>query len=418
MTQRHSFVAEDHVKWTNWGGNETCTPALTVRPRTEEEVVDAVRFAGKEGIGVRVVGSGHSFTPVVATGGMLLDLSGLQAVTGIDSERKRARALGGTGIHAFGEPLWNAGLSLGNQGDIDKQAIAGAVSTATHGSGIDRGSFSSTVTWVRLLLASGDIIEIDESDLRRLRAARVAVGTLGVILEVELQAVDAYKLRERITYETTDELLSNWDRNPADSRHFSFLWCQAPESPALYELPWPEGLEVPGRAYTKRYWEEPATSSHEVVEQDGSRVGPAYRIYPGGMEIPFHELEYYVSVDRAKDAWVALKDLILDEHPDQLYPIETRWTQGDDAYLSPFYKDDKVSLSVSGAPGTNHWPYLRAVDELLQEYDATCHWGKIHFLTRERLETLYPELDEFLAVRRELDPKGLFLNDHTRALFE
>lgn len=418
MTQTHSFIAEDSKTWTNWGGNESCTPALTVRPRSEDELIDAVRYAAHERINVRVAGAGHSFTPIVTTGGMMLDLSALQQVTGIDTATRRVRALGGTVISAFGEQLWNKGLSLGNQGDIDKQAIAGAVSTATHGSGSALGSFSSTVTWVRLLTASGDIIEIDESDLRRLRAARVAVGTLGVILEIELQAVEAYQLRERITYETTDELLANWDRNSAESRHFSFLWCQAPESPALYELPWPEGLSVPGRAYTKRYWSETATHSHDLVEEEGGRRGPAYRIYPGGMEIPFHELEYYVSADRAKDAWIALKDLILNEHPDQLYPIETRWTQGDDAFISPFYKDDKVSLSVSGAPGTNHWPYLRAVDELLQGYDATCHWGKIHFLTRERLESLYPELDEFLAVRRELDPSGLFLNDHTRALFE
>jgi len=112
-----------------------------------------------------------------------------------------------------------------------------------------------------------------------------------------------------------------------------------------------------------------------------------------------------------------LKDLIQRDHPDQKYPIETRWTAQDDAYISPFYQEDKVSLSVSGAPGTSYWPYLRDVDALLQEYDATVHWGKIHLLTRERAESLFPELSTFVEVRRELDPTGMFLNDHTRALF-
>lgn len=408
--------AVSHQQWSNWGGNQVCTPSLTVWPRSEQEVVAAVRHAADEGLGVRVVGGAHSFTPVVQTGGMLLDLSLMQQVTGIDTNRKRVRALGGTAISEFGDPLWRAGLSLSNQGDIDKQTIAGAISTATHGSGIELSSFSSTVTWIKLLTGTGEIVEIDESDLRRLRAAQVAVGTLGVVLEVELQAVDAYYLREQITYETTEELLTNWDTNVASARHFSFLWCQAPESASLYQLPTPADLDMVGRAYTKRYWPVELDEPGGLVTTEGERRDRAYRIYPGGFMLPFHELEYYVEVGRAKEAWVALKDLIQRDHPDQKYPIETRWIRREDAYLSPFYKEDKVSLSVSGAPGTNYWPYIRDVDALLQEYDATSHWGKIHLMDRARLEHLFPELETFLQVRRELDPDGIFLNDHTRAL--
>lgn len=417
MTLQSFPRSTQNSPWSNWGQNQACTPALTVRPRTEDEVVEAVRYAVREGLNVRVAGAGHSFTPVVLTDGMLLDLSAMQQVTGIDTERARVRAYGGTQILEFGEPLWEAGLSLSNQGDIDKQAIAGAVSTGTHGSGIDLGCFSSTVRWVRLVTGTGDVVEIDETDLRRLRAAQVAVGTLGVILEVELQATSAYHLKEQISYETTQELLDNWEQNVAGSRHFSFLWCQAPESAGLYELPTPPGLDMVGRAYTKRYWEASLDEATELSEEEGSRADRAYRIYPGGFMLPFHELEYYVGVDRAKDAWVALKDLIVDDFPDQKYPIETRWTKGDDAYISPFYREDKVSLSVSGAPGTDYEPYLRAVDELLAGYGATVHWGKLHYMTRERLETTFPELETFLQVRRELDPDGIFLNDHTRALF-
>lgn len=403
--------------WRNWGGNQEFTPAMTARPTSEDEILEAVRHAIREGMTVRVAGAGHSFTPVVATDGLLLDLSGLQQVTGVDSTTKRVRALGGTRISEFGFPLWEAGLSLGNQGDIDKQAIAGAISTATHGSGIDTGCFSSTMTWVRLINGHGEIVEINESDMKRLRAAQVAVGTLGVILEVELQAVHAYHLREEITYETTEELLDAWEENPHNSRHFSFLWCQAPESAGLYELPTPPGLDMVGRAYTKRYWAEDLDETNSPVTEEGRRHDRAYKIYPGGFGLPFHELEYYVGVDRAKEAWVALKDLILEQHPDQKYPIETRWTQADEGYISPFYHQDKVSLSVSGAPGTDYEPYLRDVDKLLQQFDATVHWGKIHYLTRDRADELFPEIETFRQVRRELDPNGVFLNPHTEELF-
>ena len=100
---------------------------------------------------VRVAGAGHSFTPVVSTDGLLLDVSALTGVVSADPTRKRATALAGTTIREFYEPLWQEGLALKNQGDIDTQQIAGAVATATHGSGIGNTCFSGVVRGVRLV---------------------------------------------------------------------------------------------------------------------------------------------------------------------------------------------------------------------------------------------------------------------------
>ena len=406
---------ETEKTWSNWGGNQSATPAYTVRPRTDDEALAAVRFAIKEGLSVRAVGAGHSFTPLVQTGGMLMDLSGLSGVTGTDTARRRARAKGGTVISAFGDALWDQGLGLANQGDIDKQSISGALSTATHGSGIELGCFSSALRWVRLINGHGEIVEYGEDQLRELRAAQVALGTLGIFLDVELQVVDRYYLQERVTYPTWEETRATWDEDIAGNRHYSFLWCPGEESAGLYELPTPAGEPMTNRSYTKRY---------NAVEMDDAGIDPtegarrdrAYRIYPGGFMIPFHEMEYYVPAERGMEAVAAVQELIRTAHPDQKYPMEVRWVQQDDAYLSPFYRRDTTVISVSGAPGTNYWPYLRDVDAVLEQFDARAHWGKIHFMTRDRLEALYPELDAFLEVRRELDPRGVFLNDHTRAL--
>jgi FAD/FMN-containing dehydrogenase len=144
------------VPWTNWVGNQSFTPATHLQPRDEQEVVDAVRRAGK----VRVAGAGHSFTPIVETEGTLLDLSAMRGVLSADQERKRVTALPGTLIRDFYEPLWDAGLALRNQGDIDTQQIAGAVATATHGSGIGNPSLSGFVRGVRLVTGTGEIREI------------------------------------------------------------------------------------------------------------------------------------------------------------------------------------------------------------------------------------------------------------------
>jgi FAD/FMN-containing dehydrogenase len=112
-----------------------------------------------------------------------------------------------------------------------------------------------------------------------------------------------------------------------------------------------------------------------------------------------------------------MRELMLRSLPDSIYPLEVRTVGPDDAYLSPNYKTATTVISVSGKPGTDYWDYLRSVDSLLSDFSARVHWGKLHFLTSERLHALYPEADAFINIRRELDPAGTFLNDHLRELF-
>ena len=404
------------VTWTNWGGNQSATPAFTVRPRTEQEALDAVRFAIREGLPVRAVGSGHSSSPLVQTGGVLMDMSALSAITGTDKDRRRARALAGTTISAFGDPLWEQGLALGNQGDIDKQQIAGALATSTHGSGKELGSFSSNLRWVKLINGYGEIVEIGEGQLRELRAAQVALGTLGIFLEVELAVEDSYYLQEQITYPTWAETAASWQSDLDANRHYSFLWCPDDDSCELLDLPGSPGQSMAGLSYTKRYNVAQIQDESEISGMEGARLDRSYRIYPGGFTTQFHELEYFVRSEDGLAAVEAIQDLIRTRHPDQKYPVEVRWVKADDAYMSQFQGRDSTVITLTTKPGTDYWPFFREADALLQEFEPRAHWGKIHFMTRNRLERLYPELDTFIQIRREFDPRGIFLNDHTRAL--
>ncbi len=279
--------------WKNWVGNHRCSPAETAAPSGEDEIVSLVAGAAARGLKVRVAGAGHSFTPVVATDGLLLYLRGLPRIRHIDRERSRVVVGPATTIGEFGEPLWEAGLALANQGDIVAQQIAGAVATGTHGSGLRLGSFSSSVRRLRLVTAAGDVRDIGEDDPELLHAAQLAIGMLGVVTELELEVTPAYRLR--------------WKSRAS-----------------------------PGR---KR-------SSRIVTGRD------------------------------------------------------------------------TAVISISGMPGTDYWPYLREVDELLGEFDARVHWGKLHFLTRDQLLARYPRAETFIELRRSLDPAGTFLNDHLQPLFD
>lgn len=400
--------------WSNWVGNQSFTPAYVAAPRDEDEVAALVRDAAERGTNVRVFGARHSFTPIVQTDGLLLDLSGLRGVVEADRTHKRATALSGTLIQDFYEPLWREGLALKNQGDIDTQQIAGAVSTATHGSGIRNTCFSGVVRGVRLVTATGEIREIDESQPDLLRAAQVSIGMLGVMTRLELEVTDAYRLTEQIDLWRWDEVLERWNELVHEHRHFGFFWLPTEESAALYNLE-THGQTMADKCYVKIY--DDATPDQPDSEIEGRRTDRCYRIYPMVYDPNFHELEYFVPLELGPAALSAMRDLMLRSLPDSIFPLEVRTVGPDDAYLSPNYKTATTVISVSGKPGTDYWDYLRSVDALLSDFSARVHWGKLHFLTPERLHALYPEADAFIEARRELDPRGLFLNDHLRALF-
>jgi FAD/FMN-containing dehydrogenase len=363
---------------------------------------------------VRVAGAGHSFTPVVATDGLLLDLRGLGGIRSIDAERRRVVVGPATTIGEFGGPLWAAGLALANQGDIVAQQIAGAVSTATHGSGLKLGCFSSSVRRVRLATASGAVVEIGADDPELLHAAQVSVGLLGVITELELEVAPAYRLSERIEHWSWGEAWERFDEIAHQHRHYSFFWMPSEDSAALYGLASP-GEPLTDRCHVKIYDEvDPATPDSDEPRR---RVGPAHVIYPMVYEPNFHELEYFVPFEQGREALGAMRELMLRSLPVSVFPMEVRTVGRDEAFLSHSYRRETVVISVSGTPGTDYWPYLREVDRLLGEFDARVHWGKLHFLTREQLYERYPRAGDFVAARRRLDPNGTFLNAHLAPLF-
>jgi FAD/FMN-containing dehydrogenase len=399
--------------WQNWGGNQSFTYAKAVVADDDDDVVDAVRQAAHHHRGLRVTGSGHSFTPIVQTEHTLVDISALSGVVTADSVTRRATIRAGTALSEVGAPLWHHGLSLANQGDVDTQTASGAIATGTKGSGPRFGSLSSTVRGLRLVNGRGHLVSITEDEPELLHAAQVSIGMLGVVVDLDLQCAPAYKLREHNSVLPYSEVTAQWDEFLNSYRHFSFWYLPTDESSAMYDL----GVLPRDHCVVKLLTEEPAAAP-DVEAEPGARTGRAHLIYPDATtDLRFHELEYMVPAENGRDALETVRDLMLTRHPDQISPVQIRWQQADEAYLSAQYHRDTVSVSVSGKPGTVYEPFLRELDHELQRYDARPHWGKIHFLTRDRVEALYPRYDDFQRIRRDFDPDGIFLNQHLRDLF-
>jgi len=405
--------SEADSTWTNWFGNQSFRHQGVLAVGTEQDVIAAVKQAREKGLSLRTAGAGHSNTPIVETAGHFLDTTALRGIVSIDRERRLATVRAHTTIAELAEPLWQAGLALTNQGDIDAQAIAGAISTATHGSGMALGNFSSVMRACRIVDGEGNLQVIDQASPAKLAAAQCAIGMLGIITEVTLEVSPAYHLHEEILFIHVDEVRERWDEFQAGYRHFSFFWMPTERSAQLY------GYDQARADYcmVKLYNETDERPGARTLPP-GERIDRSYRIYPHVYDPNFHEMEYFVPASEAREAFEEQRELMLAALPDSIFPMEVRFVAADNAWLSPNYQRANMVISISGQPGTNYGPYLQKCDDHFRRRSGRPHWGKLHFMTAERLAALFPKYQDFRTLRAEFDPAGRFLNSHLSGLFE
>lgn len=409
---RTSIEAGAATAWKNWYGNIGCDAAV-IDVANEADIAEAVRYARRNGLRLRPAGTGHSNVPLVPNAGVVLRTEGLKGLVAHDSAADTATLRGGTKIHDIGDALWAVGLGLSNQGDIDTQAIAGALATGTHGTGLQLQNLSSRITRMRLVDATGEIRILDESDPRRLRAGRVSMGMLGVVSEVTMKVSKAYHLHEWVAV-MPFELAAEIELEMCEKfRHFGYFWCSSPASAKWLGADVTEG----DLAYVRIFHPEPIEVGELEKYCIRRRHDRSYRIYPEVYTPDFHEMEYMVPLAQGAECFRALKTELKDRFDEIALPAEMRFTAGDDNYLSEYFGGPRVAISVSGRMGREEIAFFRACDEIFARYDGRSHWGKIHFLDRARLQKVYPEHGTFVDVRRELDPDGMFLNDYLEPLF-
>ncbi|MCO1368625.1 D-arabinono-1,4-lactone oxidase [Burkholderia multivorans] len=404
----------------NWVGNQSCVATHIASPTSEAEIAELVGTATRQGKHVRCAGSGHSFTPVVATSGLLMSLQDYQGIVDVDEARKRVTVKAGTKLSAVTRHLKETGLSLVNQGGIDSQAIAGALATGTHGTGTTLSNLSSQVVAMRIVRADGLIMTVsDRQDLDLLHATQVNIGMFGVVSELTLQVTDAFWLHDRVWREDFDALMEQHDELAAKHRHFGFFWCPTSASRDLYCLPDTTKVSKSGKDYDVcEIKVMDLTDSRTFHEDEHEKIAYSSEVYAIHYVPNFHELEYAVPTQHGKDVLRRVRELVLTKHRDCIFTVEYRFTKGNPARVSPFHQQDSVTISCSGSPnGVDYWPFLKDVDDILRDYDARPHWSKLHFTNRDDVDRWFPKAEVFRALRRSVDPEGAFLNDHLRTLF-
>ncbi|HXT91928.1 MAG TPA: FAD-binding protein, partial [Trebonia sp.] len=213
------------MTWQNWAGTASADPVRRAWPRSTEEIANAITAAAKDGLTVRALGSGHSFTPAAATSGVALDLSGWAGVIGADLDSGLITVRSGTTIRDLNAALDTLGLAMANLGDIDAQTVSGAISTGTHGTGAGLGGIATQVTGLQLVLGDGSVVDCSADERPDLfNAARVSVGALGVLSTVTLQCVPAFRLAADERPMPLGEVLDRFGEFAAGNDHFEFYW--------------------------------------------------------------------------------------------------------------------------------------------------------------------------------------------------
>ena len=414
--------------WRNWSGSVTAQPAAVERPRTLVELQALVAGAQR----VRVTGAGHSFMPLCETDGLLLHLADMQGEIAVGDDGVSAWVPAGWPIHRLTPALWERGLSLANQGDIDKQAIAGALSTGTHGTGATLGSISTQALAFSLVTADGSLVVCDtETEPDIFQAARLGLGMLGVMERVKLALKPAYRLRETLRRAALDEILGDWDALTAAHRHVEFFVFPYADQALVKILdPVESGDDKPPVDLENgalQFISDVAVAApflaptlQRVITRlmsPSTRAAPAYKIFPSERGTLFEEMEYEIPAAAGPDALrAAIAEVRRRKFP-IIFPLEFRTVATDDIWLSPMHAGPCVSISLHQYAKMDWRTPFAAIEPIFAAAGGRPHWAKRHSLASDDVQRLYPLARSWGAVRRRVDPEAKFMNASLRDLF-
>jgi L-gulono-1,4-lactone dehydrogenase len=425
--------------WRNWSGTESATGLEVLRPSSVDELSAAVKAAAERGKQLKAVGSGHSFTGCSTPEQVMVRLDGLASITRADRGSGQVTLGAGTGLRKLTAGLAAFDLAMPNLGDIDRQTVAGAISTGTHGTGARLGGLATQVIGLDLVTADGSVLScsaLENPDV--FAAARISIGALGVITSLTLQCVPAFLLRALEMPLPLADVLAGFDGLADGNDHFEFYWFPHTEvalTKRNNRVPLGVTAAPVGRI---RGWVDDELLSNRVFEVTNrlstrwpglvprinriaakalaarEYVDSSYKVFCSERNVVFRESEYAVPRERVVEVIQELRVWIERSGERIPFPIEVRVAAADDIWLSTAYGRETAYVAVHQYHRLPHQRYFTAFERIATAVGGRPHWGKLHNLGVEDLRSRYPRYDDFLAVRDRLDPNRVFANTYTR----
>ncbi len=420
--------------WQNWSKSLPASKAPVESPQT---TADLIRLIQTTQGAVRPVGSGHSWTPLVPADGdgKIVRLDAFNGVRAVDKSTQTAWLGAGARLKDLSPALAEQGLAFRNLGDIDVQSLAGATSTATHGTGQNLPCLAAEIKGLKLITAAGEEMEFSaSSNADLLPAAQVALGTLGVLTEIQMQLVPRHKLHRRVQFlpyaQVLEEAPSLWQKH----RNFEFFYIpfsgtamvithdetEAPASPRASDESDDGVMQLKAlRDYLGwfPFLRKRLLGAAIANAPEENIIGESWQLLASARNVHFNEMEYHLPPDVALDVLEEVRHWIERERADVFFPFECRMTAGDSAWLSPFNAGPRISVAVhTHAPDAYDFLFSK-IEPIFQRAGGRPHWGKLNSLTGAQARALYPKFDDFARLRQQLDPEHRFLNPYLRELF-
>ncbi|MGC0329058.1 FAD-linked oxidoreductase [Streptomyces sp. SAI-170] len=423
--------------WRNWGGNVSARPAREATPASVEELSAVVRAAAQDGLKVKPVGTGHSFTSIAATDGVLIRPQLLTGIRTIDRESMTVTVEAGTPLKRLNMALAREGLSLTNMGDIMEQTVSGATSTGTHGTGRESASIAAQIKGLELVLADGSVLACSEKENPDVfAAARIGLGALGIVTAITFAVEPVFLLTAREEPMPLERVLAEFDELWAENEHFEFYWfphtgntntkrnnrSAGPERPVGRVAGWFEDEFLSNGVFQAAQWVgRAAPGTIPTIARISSTALSArtytdipYKVFTSPRRVRFVEMEYAVPREALVDTLRELKAMV-DRSPLRVsFPVEVRTAPADDITLSTASGRDSAYIAVHMFRGTPYQAYFTAAERIFTAHEGRPHWGKVHTRDAEYLAGVYPRFGEFTALRDRLDPQRLFQNDYLR----
>lgn len=431
-----------HATFTNWAGTFVCRPLAVFQPRNVHQCELIFELARREGKKVRAVGVGHSPSDLACTNDYMLRTTKLDKILEINREKCLVVAEAGITLDRLNTDLSRVGLAMPNLGSISEQTLGGALTTATHGSGIDYGVISTHVTALRLLLADGRVVWCSqEEDTDLFKASLCGLGCTGLLIAVALRVEPAFYLKEVSETIGLDEAINRLDELANSGQHVRMWWFPQTDKVRVDTL---NRTNEPKQVTSSLFWDY--VVGHHVLQfllflslwlpdivffvgrlkvwligDKSVRVDDSHKVFNLDCNFPQYTTEWSIPYSNSQQCLRELRYLIEREHSKRFgvrahFPIEIRFTAEDDIWLSPSYGQKTTWIGIiQYKPYGFNSPYRKlfnSFQEIMLKYNGRPHWAKSHPLKPEDLRRMYPRFEDFVRILEKFDPDGILRNSY------
>jgi len=419
---------------TTWGRTHRVDVHHLAAPTSEAEVQAVVREARDQGRRVRAHGALHSWSDAALTDGVAVTLDGLAGLVRVDGTRVTVRA--GTRLRDLNHLLDAHGLAMPVLGSVDHQSVAGAVSTGTHGSSRRHGNLASIVRSLRLVTGTGEVLEIDDE---RLDALRVGLGATGILTELTLDVVPAFRLRERTWTVPIGEAIEQVDALSQEAEFVKLWWLPGSGRAIVFAA---ERTDAPSTFSRLGRWVDERVVNRVLFRgalgatrfapglvgpvnklvgaayfRPQERVGRSHEVFHLAMPPVHREMEYAIPIEQTSEALRGHVERVRRDGLAVNFICEVRFVKADPGWLSPAHGHDVCQLGAYMAESRDLRPYFDGFEAQMLALGGRPHWGKEFGADGATVRGRYPKAEAWWALVQDLDPDGLFRNAFTDRVF-